>query len=569
MRFLPTRFLSFAFLATVCFSHEIRAQTTTSGGLTGVVTDQNNAVIPVSDIEIKDNAKGRTQYTKTDRFGVYHFFFLLPSRYTVTVTHDGFRKESRVADVVLGPPVTVNVTLEIAKTNSEVIVTGEAPLMHAENGDVSTTINQKQISEIPNPGNDLTYIAQAAPGVLMNTDMQGLANFSILGMPGTSNLFTVNGMNDNDNGMNLNLVGLLNLLIGQNEIQEATVVTAGYSGQFGGAAGANINYITKSGNNDYHGNSQYYWNGRALNANDWIINATGGPRPFDNANQWAASFGGPIKKNTLFFFFDREGVRLLLPQVQFVTLPSPQFEAATIANIDSDPRFGPGSAAESFYKRIFNLYNAARGAGSATRGGFNLQADPSGCTGFQGLGSEVPCAVHFLTTRGLPSSDTLTGGRLDWNIASDGRAFIQLQYDGSHVPIAIDPISSVFDAVGNQPWWQGQIIESHSFGTSAASQFLLAGNYFGPIFRLEHGAQALAAFPTTLNFAPGTFSSLAGATAGCFHPTVPFVGICVQSTASSGRRAAKRAFRRNSFSIVPGMTTAQGFSCGPGTWPRS
>ena len=88
-----------------------------------------------------------------------------------------------------------------------------------------------------------------------------------------------------------------------NQIQEATVVSNGYLGIFGSAAGSNVNYITKSGGDAFHGNAAYYWNGRILNANDWIPNATGLPRAFDNANQWGASFGGPIKKNRLFFFF--------------------------------------------------------------------------------------------------------------------------------------------------------------------------------------------------------------------------------------------------------------------------
>ena len=140
-------------------------------------------------------------------------------------------------NIPLGPPVTANVTLELAKASTTVKVMGEAPLVQAENGDFSTTISQKEISEVPNPGNDLTYIAQTAPGVVMSTDIQGGANFSSLGMPGTSNLFTINGMNDNDNGGNLVMVGELLLLLGQNQIQEATVVSIGYSGQFGGAAG--------------------------------------------------------------------------------------------------------------------------------------------------------------------------------------------------------------------------------------------------------------------------------------------------------------------------------------------
>jgi hypothetical protein len=494
------------------------AQTTTSGGLTGVVTDQSSAVVSDAKVEIKDDSKGTTQSTKTDQEGVYRFFFLPPGRYTLTVEHAGFRKESRVLTVLLGPPVTVNVKLSIAQANSNMTVTAEAPLVQAENGDVSATMNQQQISEVPNPGNDLTYIAQTAPGVVMNTE-QGLANFSMLGMPGTSNRFTVNGMNDNDNGLNLSLVGALNLLLGQNQIQEATVVSIGYSGQFGGTAGANVNYITKSGGNDFHGNAQYYWNGRVLNANEWFNNAFQQPRPFEIANQWAGSFGGPIKRDKLFFFFDSEGLRVLIPQTFPVTLPSPQFEAATIAHIDSI--FGPVSASDTFYKKLFNVYDGVAGASKATPGGF-VPDDPTGCTGFtgpNGLGTSQPCAVHLLTVRGLSSNDMLTSGRVDWNASRIDRAFLQVQYERGYVPFYLDPISPLFDAEGNIRWWQGQLIETHTFGSSAASQFLLAGTYYSPIFELVHGSHALAAFPTTLNFnAPGTFTGLAGFNGGLAFP---------------------------------------------------
>jgi hypothetical protein len=131
-------------------------------------------------------------------------------------------------------------------------------------------------------------------------------------------------MNINDNSINGNLSGSLGLVLGQNQVQEATVVSTGYSGQFGGAAGGSVNYISKSGSNELHGNAQYYWNGRVLNAKDWFLNAQGMARPFDIANQWAGSLGGPIKKDKLFFFFDTEGIRLLIPQLFFVTIPSRQ-----------------------------------------------------------------------------------------------------------------------------------------------------------------------------------------------------------------------------------------------------
>jgi hypothetical protein len=173
MRLLQICLSHSALLLAVFFANELNAQTTTSGGLTGVVTDPSGAVLPNADVEIKDSAKGTTQSTNTDREGVYRFFFLAPSSYLLMVIHEGFRKESRAVNVLLGPPVTANITLEIAKASAEVTVSDEAPIIQAENGDVSATMNQKQISEVPNPGNDLTYIVQTAPGVVMNTDMPG------------------------------------------------------------------------------------------------------------------------------------------------------------------------------------------------------------------------------------------------------------------------------------------------------------------------------------------------------------------------------------------------------------
>jgi len=506
MRLRPIRLiLAGLFLLTSLFQ-EVTAQTTTSGSLAGVVTDPTSAVLPDADIVILDNAKGTTQSTKTDREGVYRFFFLAPGRYTLTVTHAGFREEKRAVDVLLGPPVSVNVTLAIAKARLDVTVADEAPLVQAENGDVSSTVNQKQISEVPNPGNDLTYIVQTAPGVVMNTDVQGGANFSILGMPGFSYLHTIDGMDDNDNAYNLSQIGALILLLGQNQVQEATVVSTGYSGQFGGAAGGNVNYITKSGSNQFHGNAQYYWNGSVFNANNWFMNAFGEPRPFSIANQWAGSLGGPIKKDKVFFFFDTEGLRLIIPQHFLVTIPSPEFEAATVSNIDSTL----GAASHAFYNKMFNLYNSAPGT-NLMHPGANPK-DSLGCSDFSdtttGLGINVPCSRYFFTTRSRPSQDALTSGRLDWNVGNNDRAFLRLQYDHGRGALGNDPISSAFDVDFTQPWWQAQMLETHSFGASAANQFLIAGSYFAGIYQAKNPSQALAAFPTTLDFVQGPFNNL-------------------------------------------------------------
>ena len=509
------------FLAT-SFLNRLNAQTATSGAVTGVVTDQSGAIVPNADVQIRDVNKGTIESTKSDRDGVYRFFFLSPSRYTLTVEHDRFRKESRSVTVLLETPVTVNITLEVAEANVQLFVTAEAPLVQADNGDVSITMSQRQISELPNPGNDLTYIAQTAPGAIMNTDNAvtggGGGNFSILGMPGTSNLFSLNGMNDNSG--HLNFVGAAGMLLGENQIQEATVASYGYSGHFGDAAGSYVNYVTKSGGNDFHGNAEYFWNGSVLNANDYITKAFGNPRPFDIANQWAGSVGGPIQKNRLFFFFDTEGLRVLLPYPVQVVLPSPQFEAATIANVDSI--FGSASASDAFYKQIFSLYNQTPGIAAATPGSFS---DPLGCLDTspngvfigpqtpQGqLGVNLPCAIHFQETLGQPTSETLVSGRMDWNVRTNDRAFFLLQYDNGRQPIVVDPISSLFNVYYTGPWWQGQLNETHTFGTTAANQFLLAGIYQHGVSSLTNPAQTLAAFPTTLDWSSAgqPFTSLGG-----------------------------------------------------------
>ena len=366
MRLQPSRFVFAFFILFLSLHYKLYAQTATSGGLTGIVTDQSGAILQSAEVAIKDVNKGPEASTTTDREGVYRFFFLAPSRYILTVTHPGFRLRKQRINVLLGPPGTVNVSLEIAQTNTEVAVTDDEPLIQAENGDVSTTMTQTQISEVPNPGNDLTYIVQTAPGAVMNTDVQSFANFSILGMPGTSYRYTIEGTNNSDNGANFNRHSGLGLFLGQNQVQEATIVSTGYSAQFGGASGGDINYVSKSGTSAIHDNAQYFWNGRVLNANNWFNKEAGNPRPIDIENQWAASIGTPLHKDELFLFLDNEGVRLLIPQFSPVVIPSPEFEAATITNIDSDARFGPNSATQAFYKQIFDLYNAAPGADKAT-----------------------------------------------------------------------------------------------------------------------------------------------------------------------------------------------------------
>jgi len=449
-------------------SSQLGAQSVTSGDIAGVVTDPSGAIVSNASVTLTSQENGSTQNQSTNSRGVYRFSLLPPGHYKVSVAASaGFRQTSATAVVTIGQASTVNLALAVSEATSTVEVTSDAPLLQTENADVSTSFSQVQIAQVPNPGNDLSYIAQTAPGVVQNTQ-GGNGNFSAYGLPATSNLFTLNGQNENDPFLNLNNSGATNLLLGNNDVGEATVVTNGYSGQYGTLAGANVNYVTKSGSNNFHGNALYWWNGRTLNANGFFNNQNGAPRPFVNANQWAASFGGPIRKDKTFFFVDTEGLRFVLPTSANVRIPSPQFEAATLANLAN---VSPASV--PFYQSVFNLYNQAPGAVRAT------PLSNPGCDGFtdpkSGLGITQPCALQFNSNVGNLSTEWLLTGRVDQNIGTNDRLFGHFRTDHGFQATLTDAISPLFNLGSRQPQYEGQLVETHTLGGNAVNQVIASG----------------------------------------------------------------------------------------------
>jgi len=511
-------FLLSVLLSFVVFFSALRlpAQTQTTGEITGVVIDPSGGVIANAKVTLKDNSKGSAQSTETNKEGVYHFQLLNPSSYTITVSSSGFQETATVVDVALGQVTSADIHLTIGSATQTVTVTGESePLIQTENGNVATTFSQQQLAEVPNPGNDLTAFIQSAPGVVMNT-AGGLGNFSDHGVGAASNLFTLNGMDDNDPFLNLNNSGATNLLLGANEVQESTIVSTGYSAEYGSLAGANVNYVTKSGSNDFHGNAIYYWNGSAFNANDWFLNHAGDPKNFSNANQWAGSFGGPIKKDKAFFFFNTEGLRVVVPVSTAVAFPSQAFQTATIANLENKDGFPANSTTVAFYQNIFNLYNNAKGAANAVPGAGPLSTDPLGCNGFTGLGPGVACSSFFQAADNNLTHEQQFAGRVDYNATSNDRLFLRILYDKGVQASDTDPISPLFNITSTQPQWQGQLNETHTFGSTMVNQFIVSGQWYSSVFDNTNRAATLAVFPTTIAFGNANIPwfNIGGAAAG-------------------------------------------------------
>ncbi|MGC1256761.1 MAG: carboxypeptidase regulatory-like domain-containing protein, partial [Candidatus Acidiferrales bacterium] len=285
----------------------LKAQSVVTGGATGTVTDPSGAVIVGAQVTLKSVATGEAQTTTTNSTGIFQFSLLKPGDYALTVGHVGFMTGTAEIHVLLGQITPSNVTLQVGSSTTTVEVKEQGSLLQTEDANITSNFDTQQIQNVPNPGGDLSYIAQTAPGVTINSTGSGYGNFSAFGLPGTANLFTINGNDDNDAFLNLNNSGASNLLLGSNELQEVAVVSNAYTGQYGRQAGAQVDYSTLSGGNAFHGDAVYDWNGRALNAEDYFLKAGGAPRPFVNNNQWAAAIGGPIKKDKAFFFVNTEG----------------------------------------------------------------------------------------------------------------------------------------------------------------------------------------------------------------------------------------------------------------------
>ena len=442
------RYFSSVFVAGIILASafQMAAQSITSGDVTGVVTDPGHAAVPDASVTLTNLDTNVSQKTATGAQGNYRFAFVQPGNYKVSVSATGFGTQEHAGIVVTpGQPVAANFQLPLAGVSTTVEVLEAPAIIQTENADATTHFSSQQIENLANPGGDITYVAQTAPGVVMNTQA-GYGNFVADGMPGTSNLFTINGTNSNDPFFGINNSGASNLLLGSNDIAEANVINSPYSGQYGQYAGSQITYTTKSGENAFHGNAVYNWNGRALNANQFFSNSSGLDRPFNNFNQWQTGFSGPIWKNRTFFDVDYEGLRNLLPTAANLNLiPSPQFQAATLANLGTN-----GNAAEiPFYKQVFAVYNGAPGAATAT------PVANGGCQGFTGLPTGVPCALQFRSTPGNTNKEYLWSARVDHTLTTNDRFYIRVSRDNGFQPTFTSPFGSTFNAESNQPQMTG------------------------------------------------------------------------------------------------------------------
>jgi Carboxypeptidase regulatory-like domain/TonB-dependent Receptor Plug Domain len=483
----------------------ISAQSVVTGAISGSITDPSGAVIVGATVNLKNNATGELLTTTSSSGGVYQFTLLKPGTYTVTATQQGFKQVTLTVEVLLGQISSANMKMELGSGSVTVEVTGQGAMLQTEDANIASNFDTKSIQNIPNPGGDITYIAQTAPGVTMNNSTGGgYGNFSAFGMPATSNLFTINGNDYNDAFLNLNNSGSSNLLLGGNELQEVAVVSNAYTGQYGRQAGAQVDYSTKSGGNAFHGDAVYNWTGRALTANDPINKfgefAAGLPnsRPFENNNQWAAALGGPVLKDKLFFFVNTEGIRYIFGSIHNISVPTPAFQSYVLGNVPQD------AATQAFYNNIFNLYNSAPGASTAVP---NANSCPGFATNPGTTGGA--CTASYTQSVSSGNKEWLVSGRVDYNFDENNKIFGRVRFDRGVQPTYTDSINPAFNLFSIQPQDEGQLNYTHIFSPNVVNNFIFSTLYYSAIFGNLSPGPALQLFPGNLEFLiDGSLSAL-------------------------------------------------------------
>ena len=406
-----------------------------------------DAAIAGAKVTITSTENGLKRSVNTDDAGRFNFPQLKPGRYSVKAEADQFEAQENNSVVAgLGQKQTVDFTLKIAASNQTVTVTEAAPLINPQNPNTSTTLNARALEDLPNPGGDMTYPLQFAAGALINTagsgndfvgGTNGYGNVQFNGLPALSNGYIVDGLETNDPLTNLNSGLSTNLVLGLNSIAEVTVNTLSYAVDQGRYGASQVNYVTKSGTNQFHGNLYELWNGSRFNAANFFTNSTpGNHKPRSTVNHFGGSLGGPILRDKLFFFFDSEWVRIALPIVSATTVPTPAFQNYVLQQL---PRGGTDSVTGStyqpapqlvpFYQKLFSLYRSTAGTPLAVLGcPFNSDGSAAGRQSAEREWLRKP-AEHFALERrprtGADGSHRLQHQREEHDVVS---------FSGGHRP---------------------------------------------------------------------------------------------------------------------------------------
>jgi hypothetical protein len=282
----------------------------TTAAIRGTVTDSSGGVVPGADVKVKSEGTGFARNTVTNAAGVYSFEELPVGTYTLEVTLSGFKSAIQTGILLNVADIrAVDVKLETGAISESVTVESNAVAVKTVGGEVAGLVTGEQVRELPLNGRNFLQLGTLMPGVSQgdgfNTKDRGLMSGIELAVSGSSlggNMWMVDGANNNDVGSNRTILVFPSV----DAIDEFKVHRNSYGAEFGGAAGAQVNIVTRSGTNDFHGSGYYFGRNESLASKDYFLEQANQPKGPLNVKDFGGTIGGPIVKDKLQFFFSEE-----------------------------------------------------------------------------------------------------------------------------------------------------------------------------------------------------------------------------------------------------------------------
>ena len=327
------RFLLLAMLVIASAARPVLMEAQVVGAtLSGIVTDSSGAALAGAKVAVKNVATGDTREISSNTDGLYSAPNLLPGTYEVNVSAQGFSSVvQRGINLTVGAEQALNFTMKPGQVAQSVEVTDVIPAVQTNSSSINATVDSRTVRELPLNGRDWTSLATLEPGVAKVPNQVTTAFSANKGNRGFGNQLTDSGHRPNENSYRVNGVivndysnaapgGATGLNLGVDGVQEFSVVTTGYTAEYGRTSGAIINAITKSGTNSFHGDGYFFDRDKIFDAKNYFDPP--GPIPSFRRIQFGGSAGGAIIKDRTFIFGDYEGVRQDQPASQSIHVPT-------------------------------------------------------------------------------------------------------------------------------------------------------------------------------------------------------------------------------------------------------
>jgi hypothetical protein len=306
--------------------------------LRGTIKDPSGAVVPGATVTITDSANGTTFTATSSGSGYYQFAQIPPAKYKIAVSASGFGGQAKEAELLVNQPATIDFAMTVNADAITVDVSGSAQTLNTSDATIGNSVNNEMIQALPMDGRDPTSLLSLQPGVLYIGTSTDSRNGSVSGGRSDQGNVTLDGIDDNDQVNGYAFSGVLRSTLDSTE--EFRVVTADANADEGRSSGAQVTLVTKSGTNNFHGGVYEYYRGDFSHANDWFVKQ--GQLESGEANKpvkyvqnvFGASFGGPIKRDKLFFFFNYEGYRKAVNLAETRTFPTATFKQGELGYVD-------------------------------------------------------------------------------------------------------------------------------------------------------------------------------------------------------------------------------------------